>query len=76
MVFAWQLTGEWKYDPDFVTEVEVRFIKEGSGTRVELEHRNLDRYGTAAETVRASLDSPDGWAGGLRLFATAVEETG
>jgi len=69
VVFAWQLTGEWKYDPDFVTEVEVRFIADGAGTRVELEHRNLDRYGGAAEQIRQSLDSPEGWAGGLRLFA-------
>ena len=31
VVFAWQLTGEWKYDSAFVTEVEVRFIPEGLG---------------------------------------------
>ena len=73
VVFAWQLTGEWKYDPEFVTEVEVRFIPEGSGTRVELEHRNIEPYGEHAEAVRASLDSPGGWAGGLGLFANAVE---
>ena len=54
MVFTWQLTGEWKYDPDFVTEVEVRFIPEGSDTRVELEHRHLESYGEKAEAVRAS----------------------
>jgi uncharacterized protein YndB with AHSA1/START domain len=76
VVFAWQLTSEWKYDPAFVTEVEVCFIPDGNGTRIELEHRNLERYGQAADSVRRSLDSPEGWAGGLRLFAAAVEAKG
>jgi len=75
VVFAWQLTGEWKYDSTFLTEVEVSFIPEGSGTRVELEHRNLERYGDKAEAVRSSLDSPEGWAGGLRLFADAIAKS-
>ena len=52
VVFAWQLTADWKYNSDFVTEVEVRFIPEGWATRVELEHRNLERYGEQAEAVR------------------------
>ena len=63
VVFAWQLTGEWKYNSAFVTEVEVRFIPEGSGTRVELEHRNLERYGERAEAVRASAQFAGGMGG-------------
>ena len=73
VVFAWQVDAEWRYDPTFITEVEVRFIGEGSGTRVELEHRYLDRYGARATEIRAALDSPDGWLGGLTAFAAFLE---
>jgi uncharacterized protein YndB with AHSA1/START domain len=72
VVLAWQLTGEWKYDADFVTEVEVRFIADGGRTRVELEHRNLERYGTKSDEVRAAFDLPDGWNGSLVAFAAIV----
>src|SRR5262249_19331185 len=46
LVLAWQLTADWQYDPSFVTEIEVTFNAEGPRkTRVELEHRDLERYG-------------------------------
>lgn len=74
LVLAWQLTGEWKYDPDFVTEVEVHFIAEAPGrTRVELEHRNLDRFGTHESEIRATFTSDGGWPGLLAMFAAAAE---
>jgi uncharacterized protein YndB with AHSA1/START domain len=76
VVLAWQLDGDWRFDPDFITEVEVRFIPEGSGTRVELEHRALERYGEKTDGVRASLDSKDGWEGGLILFAAEADRSG
>lgn len=73
IVLAWQINGEWAYDPDFVTEVEVRFIAEGANrTRVELEHRDLERFGDQAETIRRAFDSPDGWTGLLENFAQAA----
>jgi uncharacterized protein YndB with AHSA1/START domain len=72
-VFAWQLSAEWRYDANFVTELEVRFIPEGTGTRVELEHRYLERYGERAGEVRAALDSDDGWNASLRAFAEAAD---
>jgi uncharacterized protein YndB with AHSA1/START domain len=75
IVLAWQLDQDWKYDPQFVTELEVRFTVEGELTRVELEHRNIERFGAKAEAVRASLDSPNGWDGGLALFAAEAERT-
>ena len=73
MLLAWQINGEWKYDAALVTEVEVNFIPEGSGTRVELEHRHLERMGAAAEGVRQAIDSPGGWSGLLAAFAQAME---
>ena len=71
VLLCWQLTAEFKYDPDFETEVEVRFIAESpTRTRVELEHRNLDRYGVDAEKMKATFGSEGGWTGLLALFAT------
>jgi uncharacterized protein YndB with AHSA1/START domain len=73
LVLNWQLTAEFRFDPGLVTEVEVRFIPDGPGaTRVELEHRNLERFGDRAEAMRKQIDSPDGWPGILELFAEAA----
>ena len=69
LVLIWQLTAEFKFDPDLMTEVEVNFTPEGSGTRVNLEHRNLERLGDSAEGFRQSIDSPGGWGGLLALYA-------
>jgi hypothetical protein len=48
--------------------VEVTLTPEGlERMRVELEHRNLERFGEGAARARASLDS--GWLGILQRFA-------
>src|SRR3954452_25452427 len=55
LVLSWQIGGEWKYDPAFASEVEIRFVALGPArTRVELEHRKLDALGPAAEGMRAA----------------------
>ncbi len=73
LVLAWQLTADWRYDPDLVTEVEVRFVAEGADvTLVELEHRNLERFGERAEAVRQSIDAPNGWSAILALYAQSA----
>jgi uncharacterized protein YndB with AHSA1/START domain len=70
LVLAWQVAANWKYDPDLITEVEVKFIADGANaTRVELEHRNLERLGVGANDMRLKIDSPNGWGGILALFA-------
>jgi uncharacterized protein YndB with AHSA1/START domain len=70
IVLAWQLDGQWQFNPDLVTELEVRFVPDGEGaTRVELEHRNIERFAEHAEAARAALDSPEGWSAGLARFA-------
>jgi len=74
VLLAWQVGGDWKYDPDLVTEVEVTFTPLDSGsTRVDLEHRNLERFGDKIEPVRSQIDSPNGWTGILKLYAEAAE---
>jgi len=74
VVFSWHLQGDWKFDPnpERASEVEVRFLAEGSGTRVELEHRNLERHGAGWEQVRTGVDSPAGWSAVLAQFAKAL----
>jgi uncharacterized protein YndB with AHSA1/START domain len=75
LVLAWQIDAQWRFDPDLVTEVEVRFLPDGPGaTRVELEHRHLERLGAGADAARAALDSPGGWGGLLEGFAAAAAE--
>lgn len=75
LVLAWQLTAEWRHDPDLVTEVELRFIPLADGsTRVELEHRDLERFGERAEAVRQNIDAPNGWRLILQLYAEAASQ--
>jgi uncharacterized protein YndB with AHSA1/START domain len=69
VLLIWQLNAQWTFDPELQTEVEVRFTPEGSGTRVELEHRNLERLGETAEGFREAIDAPGGWGGLLELYA-------
>jgi len=73
VLLAWQIGGDWKYDAALITEVEVIFIPDAGGTRVELEHRHLERMGAAAEAARQAVDSPGGWSGLLSAFAQATE---
>jgi uncharacterized protein YndB with AHSA1/START domain len=72
VVFSWDITTSWQIetDPEQTSEVEVRFIAEAPGrTRVELEHRNLERHGAGWEKMRDAVGSPEGWGVGLRRFA-------
>jgi uncharacterized protein YndB with AHSA1/START domain len=74
LVLAWQINPQWQYDPELVTEVEVKFIAESADTtRVELEHRCLERMGDKAADARVAVDSPRGWGLLLESFRVAVE---
>jgi uncharacterized protein YndB with AHSA1/START domain len=74
VVLTWQLDATFNYNPDFVTEVEIRFTPDGAnGTRVDLEHRGLEQYGEKLDELRPMLDSPQGWGLCLAGFAAAVE---
>ena len=74
LVLIWQLTPEFAYDPDLVTEVEVTFTPDGTGTRVDLEHRDLERLGDKADAMRETVSGPGGWPGLLQLFASSAEQ--
>lgn len=69
LVLAWRIGADWKFDPELLTEVEVRFSPEGENrTRVDLEHRLLENMGDAADGARTAYDSPGGWQGMLALY--------
>jgi uncharacterized protein YndB with AHSA1/START domain len=74
LVLAWQLNGEFRYDPELVTEVEVTFTVLGpKQTRVDFEHRNLERFGEAAERLRRDMGT--GWGQILDSYVrTAVAQ--
>lgn len=64
VVFSWDISPRWQVetDPEKTSEVEVRFTAETPGrTRVELEHRHIDRHGEAWEAVRDGVGSDGGW---------------
>jgi uncharacterized protein YndB with AHSA1/START domain len=76
LVLAWQLNGLWKYDPTLITEVEITFTASVSGeTRVDLEHRNLERFGEHATEVHDAVGSDGGWLGILKTYGDYVEAT-
>ncbi|MFT3710942.1 MAG: SRPBCC domain-containing protein [Archangium sp.] len=74
LVLTWQITSQWQFDANFVTEIEVRFTPEGSKhTRVDFEHRNLDRYGEATEGIIGQLNNPKGgWGSIMHTYATTT----
>jgi uncharacterized protein YndB with AHSA1/START domain len=75
VVISWDINPQWQVEPDLdkTSEVEVRFIVEApERTRVELEHRNLDRHGDGWEAVREGVDSDGGWPLYLQRFADVL----
>jgi uncharacterized protein YndB with AHSA1/START domain len=71
-VISWDISARWEIetDPERTSEVEVRFIAETPDrTRLELEHRNLDRHGVGWEAERDSIHGEAGWPLYLQRFA-------
>ena len=74
LVLAWRISGAWQYDPAVASEVEVTFTAmEHGATRVDLEHRHLERLGEGAEALRAAFEGPGGWSGILEGYAKATQ---
>lgn len=75
LVLAWHLQPDFQYSPDTsrASEVSFDFIAEGpEATRVEFEHRRIERHGKGWEKLFAGVDSPGGWTGVLVEFENAV----
>jgi uncharacterized protein YndB with AHSA1/START domain len=75
VVFSWDISPQWQLETDArnVSEVEVLFVAETpERTRLELEHRNLDRHGPGWEALGKAIDSDEGWPLYLGRYADLV----
>jgi uncharacterized protein YndB with AHSA1/START domain len=75
VVISWDISPQWQIETNLekTSEVEVRFISETpERTRVELEHRELDRHGDGWQAVREGVDNEGGWPTYLRRYADVV----
>jgi uncharacterized protein YndB with AHSA1/START domain len=75
LVFTWDISPHWQIDTDpaHASEVEIRFIPEDAErTRVELEHRHLDRHGDGWEGLRAGVGGDQGWQLYLGRYAALL----
>jgi uncharacterized protein YndB with AHSA1/START domain len=76
VVLSWHLQPDWKFDPDLAraSEVVMEFVKEGpKKTRVEFEHRHLERHGAGWENMRAQVGAEGGWPAILELYVKATK---
>jgi len=79
LLFSWDISPHWQIEPDpaKTSEWEVRFIAEApERTRVEIEHRDLDRHGEGWEGVREGLASNEGWPLYLQRYAKLLAREG
>jgi uncharacterized protein YndB with AHSA1/START domain len=77
IVFTWDISPQWQIETDAskTSEVEIRFTAETPGrTRVELEHRHLDRHGEGWESLREGVADDPGWPLYLGRYADQVAE--
>lgn len=76
VVFSWDISPRWQIEEDqaSTSEVEIRFVAETPGrTRVELEHRHLDRHGPGWQSMPDALGGEHGWPLYLARYAALIE---
>jgi hypothetical protein len=70
LVLAWQINGNFQFDPTLVTEVEVLFIVEApEKTRIKFEHKNMERLGGG----KAVESMDEGWGKILELYKSVAK---
>lgn len=76
LVFTWDISPAWQIEGDLdrASEVEVRFVAEAPDrTRVELEHRHLDRHSDGWEGLREGIRGEQGWPLYLGRYADLLK---
>lgn len=75
LVFSWDIGPTWQLEaPENASEVELRFLPDRPGhTRVELEHRHLDRHGPGWPAIREGVGGDQGWPLYLQRYAAMLE---
>ena len=76
VVFCWDIGPTWQVESDAsrTSEVEVLFIPETPDrTRVELEHRHLDRHGEGWRSVADGVGGDAGWPLYLRRYRELID---
>lgn len=76
VVISWDIDPRWQLETDLdkTSEVEVRFVSEAPDrTRVELEHRHLDRHGPGWEGERDAVAGEGGWPLYLQRFLDLLD---
>jgi uncharacterized protein YndB with AHSA1/START domain len=72
VVFSWDIGPTWQLEAEAenASEVEVRFTAETPDrTRVELEHRNIDRHGPGWQSIADGVGHDQGWPLYLERYA-------
>lgn len=72
LLMSWDISPRWQLESDPVktSEWEVLFIAETANrTRVEIEHRKLNRHGEGWESERDGVAGDQGWPLYLRRYA-------
>jgi len=75
IVLSWYMSSDWTFEPDPArsSEIDIRFLAEAPDrTRLEYEHRHLERYGERAERMRVGLEAPNAAQGTLDAYAAAA----
>jgi uncharacterized protein YndB with AHSA1/START domain len=75
VVFSWDIGPQWQVEsnPELTSEVEVRFVAEGpTRTRVELEHRDIDRHGPGWQSLADGIGGDEGWPLYLDRYASLL----
>jgi uncharacterized protein YndB with AHSA1/START domain len=77
LILSFNVSAERKPEPpERHSEVAIRFLPASGGTRLELEHRDLEKHGAGAAKLRHGMASPQGWPLILACYARETRYAG